>query len=66
MSGSSSKQCVRITATGGTGAIRVTEHGRREFTPAMRRLIELVARAAYEDMKRAPDASELRSESVTP
>lgn len=42
---------IRITATGGTGAIRVTEHGRREFTPAMRRLIELVARAAYEDMK---------------
>ena len=63
---SSSRQCVRITATGGTGAIRVTEHGRREFTPAMRRLIELVARAAYEDMKRAPEPSELRPESVTP
>lgn len=66
MSGSPSRQYVRITATGGTGAIRVTEHGRREFTPAMRRLIELVARAAYQDMKRAPDASELRPESVTP
>lgn len=66
MSRSSSRQCVRITATGGTGAIRVTEHGRREFTPAMKRLIELVARAAYEDMKRAPEAPQLRPESVTP
>lgn len=66
MSRSSSRQCVRIVATGGTGAIRVTEHGRRDFTPAMRRLIELVARAAYEDMKRAPEASELRPEPVTP
>lgn len=66
MSRSSSRQCVRIFATGGTGAVRVTEHGRREFTPAMRRLIELVARAAYEDIKRAPEATELRPEPVTP
>lgn len=53
----SSRQCVRITATGGTGAICVTEHGRREFTPAMKRLIELVARAAYEDMKASQETA---------
>lgn len=62
----SARQCVRIVATGGTGALCVTEHGQRDFTPAMRRLIELVARAAYEDMKRTPEASELRPQWVTP